>query len=128
MIHFSGASLLAMGCFGFASLQALPLLTNITEACRKLVRPWPSSNAEGMAEAGKPWPGKWPPCLAGYSYHVASAMGEWSAALSFALYFLTYVKQFSHLSIGLSVVVATVDVSKQPLLPKNENEPIDINA
>lgn len=39
----------------------------------------------------RPWPGYWKPCMAGYVYHVVSAVSEWTMALSFLVFFLTYV-------------------------------------
>lgn len=44
------------------------------------------------------WPGIWPPCEAGYAFHIVSTISEWLAALCFMMFLLSYTRDFQKIT------------------------------
>ncbi|XP_071809530.1 DNA damage-regulated autophagy modulator protein 1-like [Asterias amurensis] len=49
----------------------------------------------------------WKPTDGGYDFHIASTMCEWALAVSFALFCLTFVSEFRHISLGVNMFLHT---------------------
>eukprot|EP00039_Didymoeca_costata_P011969 m.170980 g.170980 ORF g.170980 m.170980 type:complete len:287 (-) comp15344_c0_seq1:36-896(-) len=109
-----GSAGLCVSC-GFLSLMKLPKLSNVDDSCKKHIKPWPGHDHI----AGKPWPGKWPPCLPGWELHVASAAGEWLLSLLYLLYLASLAPELRRLDFHVLVTsrVRGESNTRQLLLP-----------
>ena len=103
-------SLGGFGLFALLAYQAAPTIEEMKAANCTGAIPW-NGLPDGLGRHGNhSWPGIWPPCEGGFAFHVTSAFCEWSAALLFVGYLLSYYRDFQRLHTRATVRLNSFDI------------------